>query len=408
MLYSRAFCASNSSMPLRPSLCAALFALSALSASPLRGADAPIPGAPTPAAAVTPTPTPFIADPPAAEPSTPAAGATATPDLRFPAQPMAPPPPAPAGSPAASIGQPAGPPRAMPASAQEVITRLQIFLDQRNFGPGKIDGGWGEFTAKALIRYQIANGQTPTGQIDPTMQAELEKIFPIYTNYTLTAEDLGRINPSLPYKPSEQAHAKVMSYRSVAEFLGERYHSDGDFITKLNHGMDLEKAKAGDTVRVPNVPPFQIETLREVGNLPVRPDLAKRLVKVDTRYRMLDVFDGDKLICSFPITPGSKKLPAPIGTWKIVGISTLPWFRWDEAMLQHGQRSENYFNIPPGPRNPVGVVWIGLNKRGIGIHGTNSPNTIGRSGSHGCIRLANWDAARVIAEVTDGMTVQIF
>ena len=94
--------------------------------------------------------------------------------------------------------------------------------------------------------------------------------------------------------------------------------------------------------------------------------------------------------------------------WKIVGIATLPWFRWDEAMLEHGKRSDNYYNLPPGPRNPVGVVWIGLNKRGVGIHGTNSPNTIGRSGSHGCIRLANWDAARVINEVTSGMTVQIF
>jgi lipoprotein-anchoring transpeptidase ErfK/SrfK len=77
-------------------------------------------------------------------------------------------------------------------------------------------------------------------------------------------------------------------------------------------------------------------------------------------------------------------------------------------MLEHGYRSDNYFNIPPGPRNPVGILWIGLNKPGIGIHGTNSPNTIGRSGSHGCIRLANWDAARVVNQVTEGMTVQIY
>src|SRR4029077_7496736 len=97
---------------------------------------------------------------------------------------------------------------------------------------------------------------------------------------------------------------------------------------------------------------------------------------------------GDKIVCSYPITPGSTKLPAPIGVWKIVGIATLPWFRWDEAMLEHGYRSDNYFNIPPGPRNPVGILWMGLNKRGIGIHGTNSPNTIGRGASHGCIRLA--------------------
>jgi len=77
-------------------------------------------------------------------------------------------------------------------------------------------------------------------------------------------------------------------------------------------------------------------------------------------------------------------------------------------MLEHGFRSDNFFNIPPGPRNPVGILWIGLNKRGIGIHGTNSPDTIGRSGSHGCIRLANWDAARVLRQVTEGDQVLIF
>jgi lipoprotein-anchoring transpeptidase ErfK/SrfK len=85
----------------------------------------------------------------------------------------------------------------------------------------------------------------------------------------------------------------------------------------------------------------------------------------------------------------------------------MPVFRWDEAMLKHGRRSGNYYTIPPGPRNPVGIVWIGLNKKGIGIHGTDSPDTIGRSASHGCIRLANWDAARLVTQVTVGMTVEI-
>jgi lipoprotein-anchoring transpeptidase ErfK/SrfK len=101
-------------------------------------------------------------------------------------------------------------------------------------------------------------------------------------------------------------------------------------------------------------------------------------------------------------------LPAPIGTWKIEKVTTMPIFRWDEAMLKHGRRSGHFYTIAPGPRNPVGIVWIGLNKKGIGIHGTDSPDTIGRSASHGCIRLANWDAARVVNQVTVGMTVEIY
>ena len=121
---------------------------------------------------------------------------------------------------------------------------------------------------------------------------------------------------------------------------------------------------------------------------------------------MLDLVEANRVIASFPITPGSKSLPAPIGTWKVVKVTILPIFRWDEAMLKHGRRSANFYTIPPGPRNPVGIVWIGVNKKGIGIHGTDSPDTIGRSASHGCIRLANWDAARVVHQVTVGMTVE--
>jgi lipoprotein-anchoring transpeptidase ErfK/SrfK len=122
---------------------------------------------------------------------------------------------------------------------------------------------------------------------------------------------------------------------------------------------------------------------------------------------MLDLYDGPRLIASYPITPGSKTLPAPPGIWTIIGIFTLPEFRWDEEMLEHGRRSANAFEIPPGPLNPVGVLWCALNKTGIGIHGTNTPDTIGRAASHGCIRLANWDAIRFSTMVTTGMPVTI-
>ncbi len=362
----------------------------------------------TPAPVSTPEPqaqtTPFIADPTQAEKPNADAAPTATPDLSFPSSPTAPPTPQ---QPGVTAPAEAGVARAEPVSEREVITRLQIFLDQRSFSPGKIDGKWGEFVAKALQRYQRANGLPTTGQIDPSLQHELQAVFPIYTTYTLTDDDLKRVG-NVPTKPAEEAKVPALLYRSLTEFIAERYHAGQNFIAHLNSDRNVDNLKAGDTVRVPNVPPFQIETLREVGNLPLKPEFAKRVIKIDTRFRMLDIMDGDKIVSSYPITPGSQKLPAPIGTWKIVGIATLPWFRWDEAMLMHGQRSENFYNLPPGPRNPVGIAWIGLNKRGIGIHGTASPDTIGRSGSHGCIRLANWDAARVINQVTEGMTVQIY
>ena len=300
----------------------------------------------------------------------------------------------------------AGPSR-QPVPDQETITRLQIFLDEHSFGPGKIDGRWGEFVGKALRRFQAASGHQPSGQIDLALQQELQKILPVCTTYTVTEPDLGWVG-KVPSRLAEKAKLKKILYRSALDFIAERYHADPDFIRKLNPGRNLNDLKRGSTVQVPNVQPFRIEAIQAVPDLPLRPEFAPRSIKVDTRDRMLELVDGNRALASFPITPGSTSLPAPIGTWKIVKVTTMPFFRWDEAMLKHGQRSSDFYTIPPGPRNPVGIVWIGVNKKGVGIHGTDSPDTIGRSASHGCIRLANWDAARLVNQVTVGMTVEIF
>ncbi|MBV9490973.1 MAG: murein L,D-transpeptidase [Verrucomicrobia bacterium] len=312
----------------------------------------------------------------------------------------------------APTATPASPPRTAGARGQaladqDTITRLQIFLDEHSFGPGKIDGRWGEFAGKALQAFQAAHGQQASGQVDPALQQALQKVGPVYSTFTVTKADLAWVG-NAPSGPAQKARLKRLLYRSVLDFIAERYHADPNFIKTLNKGRRLDDLKAGSAVQVPNVLPFQIESIQAIPDLPARPEFLQRRIKVDTKARMLTLFDGDQVVASFPITPGSKSLPAPIGTWKIVKVTTLPVFRWDKAMLNHGRRSSDFYVLPPGPRNPVGVVWIGLNKTGIGIHGTDSPDTIGRSASHGCIRLSNWDAARLVNEVTAGMTVEIF
>jgi len=303
-------------------------------------------------------------------------------------------------------GASGGSPVQAPIQDQDTVTRLQIYLDEHSFGPGKIDGRWGDFVGKALQNFQAANGQQPSGQIDAALRQELQTISPVYTTYKLTDADLQWVG-KVPATPAGMAHLKRILYRSALDFVAERYHADPAFIQKLNSGTNLNNLRIGSTVQVPNVQPFQIGSIRPVPDLPPRPEFAQRVIKVDTKNRMLDLVDGNRVIASFPITPGSKSLPAPIGIWKIEKVTTMPIFRWDEAMLKHGWRSGHYYVISPGPRNPVGIVWIGLNKKGIGIHGTDSPDTIGRSASHGCIRLSNWDAARLVSQVTVGMTVEI-
>jgi lipoprotein-anchoring transpeptidase ErfK/SrfK len=289
-------------------------------------------------------------------------------------------------------------PGGQPVPDQDTVSRLQIFLDEHSFGPGKIDGRWGEFLGKALQRFQAAHGQQPSGQIDSALQQELQKISPVYTTYTLTDGDLHWVG-KVPSKPAGMAQLKRILYRSALDYVAERYHADPAFIQKLNSGRNLNDLKKGSTVQVPNVQPFQIETIQTVPDLPPRLEFAERIIRVDTRGRMLDLVDANRVIASFPITPGSKSLPAPIGTWKVVKVTTMPIFRWDEAMLKHGRRSSDIlYHVPRSRLGSSGCV-----KKGIGIHGTDSPDLISVQQPR-CIRLANWDASTV-NQVTVGMTI---
>ena len=294
--------------------------------------------------------------------------------------------------------------KAIPVATRDVTTQLQIFLDQQLFGPGKIDGRPGEFVGKALLRYQRAHALPETGVLDANIP--LDSVYPVYTFYTIQPGDLKFVG-DLPSQPSAQAKKKYLPYDSLLEFLTERYHCAPEFLAKINPTLKLENLKAGDEVRVPNVEPFKIEELPPQGFLPEIPEYLPRVIQINRAQRMLELFEGEKLLAAVPITPGGGRLQTPAGTRKILGIATQPTFRWDKGVLEYGKRTENFYMLPPGPNNPVGVLWIGLNKPGIGIHGTNSPQTIGRAASHGCMRVANWDVVRLSKMITKGMTVVI-
>ncbi len=287
----------------------------------------------------------------------------------------------------------------------EDILKLQIFLDTHLFGPGKLDGRPGEFTTKALKRYQKAHGLPETEMVDHSL--DLSSVPENYTTYAIRADDLKYVG-AVPRQPSAQSKKKYLPYDSLLEFLTERFHSSPEFLEFINKPKKLSALKPGDEVKVPTVQPFLIEELTEIASLPEKPEfLTTRVIKIDTREKMLDLWEGDKLLASLPITPGSGHLATPPGNWKIVGITQMPTFRWDKSVLEYGVRSGSFYHLPIGPNNPVGVMWIGLNRAGIGIHGTNSPQTIGRSSSHGCMRTANWDVVRLVQQITKGMPVII-
>jgi hypothetical protein len=283
------------------------------------------------------------------------------------------------------------------------MLRVQIFLDAEFFSPGKLDGLPGEFTDKAIYRFQRARGLDETGT---PHNLPIPPDNTLYAWYKIRPEDRKYVG-GMPSKPEEQARSRYLPYGSYREFLSERFHCAESLLDYLNPEINLDRLAVGQTVKVPAVEPFEIESLKSLGALPENPEFHTRKIRINRKERMLELVENNHLLASAPITPGSPTLPTPAGKWRLLAISTMPVFRWDEGVLNRGVRTTNFFMLPPGPNNPVGVAWCALNKPGIGIHGTNSPETIGRARSHGCMRVANWDIARLIRQITPGINVLI-
>ena len=318
----------------------------------------------------------------------------------------------------------------------EAATRLQVFLDRAGFGPGKLDGYYGDFTRKALGLYRESRGEPaappPADEKAPPEIAglDLASVDPVFITYTVTDADLQNIG-ELPESVPAKAKLKALPYRNAAEALAEKFHSDVDFLEKLNPGKTKD-IKSGDQLKVPNVEPFDVTAVKDLKpGSEITPPAANDIgdgetgganessgdgnskgapavtVKVDTKTNMVGVYDGDRVVAAYPVTIGSGQTESPVGEWKVKGVAMMPTFRHDEKMLKEGERSDDFHMLPPGPNNPVGVVWIALNKKGIGLHGTDDPDSIGRSASHGCVRLANWDVARLAMRLKGGVPVTI-
>ena len=336
--------------------------------------------------------------------------------------------------------KPVAPPTRNPADV-EAATRLQVFLDRANFSPGRLDGHYGDFTLKALALYRQSRGEPPTPlpakpDTAPDVNGlDLASMGPAFVPYTVTDGDLQTVG-ALPAAVPEQAKLKVLPYRDAAEAIAEKFHCDPRFLEELNPGKS-KAIKAGDQLMVPNVEPFELATVKDIkpgGDLtpqwpandlpdepgaqpsasasekkdqPAPPPAPPVAVKVDIKTNMLGVFEGDKIIAAYPVTIGSAQTQSPVGEWKVRGVAKMPNFRYDEQMLNHGERSKNFHMLAPGPNNPVGVMWIALNKKGIGLHGTAEPDSIGRSASHGCVRLANWDIVRLAGKIKANVAVSI-
>ena len=146
------------------------------------------------------------------------------------------------------------------------------------------------------------------------------------------------------------------------------------------------------------------KTLLSLGVAGEQPEVESILV--DKSEGWLRTLSGDKrIIGQFPVTTGSEHDPLPIGNWTVKGVARNPEFHYNPKLFWDVSDSKDKQLLQPGPNSPVGVVWIDLSKPHYGIHGTGEPTSIGRAESHGCVRLTNWDAARVAGMVKPGTKV---
>jgi hypothetical protein len=293
------------------------------------------------------------------------------------------------------------------------IFHAQVLLDAAGFSPGTIDGKKGESLTEAVRGFQQANGLDVTGKLDtPTRQALLKNSKPSTVYVKLGPDDVKStyVYPE-PQKPEEQEGIPFLGYRNMLEKVAERYHTTPAAVVALNGPEKL--IGLGQTLRLPNVAPASRDysgsndkAARLMSLLNIDGTQPKgSFVVVDKSDGVLRVYDGDPpkgdeepaghVVAQFPVTMGSEHDPLPIGRWKVVAFSFMPPFHYQPNLFWDAKDTAKEHMLAPGPNGPVGVAWLDLSKEHYGFHGTPNPEKIGKTESHGCLRLTNWDVMRL-------------
>ena len=283
-----------------------------------------------------------------------------------------------------------------PRAVQNVF-EAQVALIGEGISPGSLDGAMGSQTRTALEAFQRNNGLPITGELDAVTKINLQIEAPVLTNYIITSNDLARLQP-LATTWLGKSEQSALDFENILELVAEKSFAHPGFIRRLNPTVNWTNIIAGATIQIPNT------------SYPETPGKAA-WVTIHLASKTLEAFDAEtNLVVHFPCSIAKRVEKRPVGLLHVVVVAPNPNYTFDPDVFPESpeaQELKRKLVLPPGPNNPVGVAWIGLDRPGYGIHGTPRPEDVGRTESHGCFRLANWNAEYLLRLIAVGTPVYV-
>ena len=285
---------------------------------------------------------------------------------------------------------------AFPRPVRDVF-EAQVAMARRAISSGSIDGAIGSQTRAAIAAFQRSQKLFESGALDTNTRPQLTLDAPLLTDYAVTTDDLARLQP-LGKTWLAKSQQTALDYETILELVAEKAHAHPLLIQRLNPEVNWTNVAAGTSLKIPE------------AHYP-EPDGKAAFVVIHLAERFLEAFDAEtNLLAHFPCSIGARFDKRPVGELKVKAIAPNPNYTFDPAVFPESPEAQaigHKLILPPGPNNPVGVAWIGLDKPGYGMHGAPVPEQVGRTESHGCFRLANWDAEYLVKLVWIGMPVEV-